>query len=130
MINVFKKIEERISFSRNLESIFLKEPNRKYRIVTKIKNSKDMFNRDQKYRRKRVKELEGRAIEASKFMPRCRGSRGLPAFCLGTWMGPPERFGIQDKEQVWGEYGEFHLRHVEIQVFKGKLGASKRQLRV
>lgn len=84
-----------------------------------IKNSIDMLNSDQKQQRKGIKELENKVVEVTRLMPRCGGLRSLRGFCSGTWMGPPQTCGIQEKDQVWGEYGEFHLGHVEIQVFEG-----------
>lgn len=54
MIDVFKKVEEKVSFSRNLESIFLKS-NRKYRRVTTIKNSIDILIETRNSREKGLK---------------------------------------------------------------------------
>lgn len=45
-------------------------------------------------------------------------------------MGMPQRCGIQKKEKIWGEDGELHLGHVEVQGFEGWPGASRMQLGV
>lgn len=37
-------------------------------------------------------------------------------------MGMPQRCGIQKKEKIWGEDGELHLGHVEVQGLRDSQG--------
>lgn len=68
--------------------------------MTEIKNSIDVLNRAQKQWGKRIKELEDRAGDVSRLVPRCGGSRNLPGFCPGGLNGTTAEIWNSGEKEV------------------------------